>query len=139
MDEIVARLLEEAPTADEDRRRAVARRAASVLRPAGALARLDEVAVWLAAWQRTERPAVRRPEAIVFVADHGVAARGVSAYPPAVTPAMLRALREGVATAAAMACSVGAGLRVVDVGVERPTGDITIEPALDMDGFARCF
>lgn len=138
-DEAVARLLEEAPSADESRRRTVAARAASVLRPAGALARLDEVAVWLAGWQRTERPAVRRPHAVVFVADHGVAARGVSAYPSAVTPAMLRALREGIATAAAMARAVGAELHVVDVGTGRPTGDITVEPALSADAIARCF
>ena len=65
----------------------VARRAAGVLRPAGALARLDELAVWLAGWQGTPRPAVRRPAAVVFAADHGVARRGVSAYPAEVTAA----------------------------------------------------
>src|SRR6266540_6868970 len=94
--ETVAELLATAPSADAENGRLVSERATNVLRPSGALSRLDEVAAWLAAWQRTPRPAVDRPVAIVFVGDHGVAARGVSAYPAAVTEAMLRALREGV-------------------------------------------
>ena len=75
----------------------------------------------------------------MFVGDHGVAARGVSAYPAAVTASMLHALRDGVATAAAMARSVGAELHVVDTGAGRPTGDITVEPALSEARFAECF
>ena len=138
-DERVASLLTAAPGPDIASRDAVATRASRVLRPAGALARLDEVAAWLAAWQRTSKPAVERPSAIVFVGDHGVATRGVSAYPAAVTEAMLRALREGVATAAAMARSVGAEIRVVDVGTGRPTGDITVERALSIEQNEECF
>ena len=139
VDERVASLLAAAPGPDEASRVAVGARAASVLRPAGALARLDEVAAWLAAWQRTTTPRVDRPLAVVFVGDHGVASHGVSAYPQAVTEAMLRALREGVATAAAMARSIGAEIRVVDTGVGRPAGDITIEPALTDERFGECF
>lgn len=138
-DQIVAELLASAPGPDERARDAVAERARNVLRPIGALARLDEVASWLASWQRTEKPSVDRPGVVVFAADHGVAARGVSAYPSAVTEAMLRALREGVATAAAMARSVGAELRVVDAGVGRLTGDISREPALTPERFDEAF
>lgn len=136
---MVAGVLATAPGPDEVSHDAVAERARNVLRPAGALARLDEVAAWLAGWQRTTRPAVRWPAVIVFAADHGVAERGVSAYPAAVTGAMLRALREGVATAAAMARAVGAELRVVDAGVGRPTGDIAREAALTREGFDEAF
>ncbi|MEX2420882.1 MAG: nicotinate-nucleotide--dimethylbenzimidazole phosphoribosyltransferase, partial [Actinomycetota bacterium] len=71
---------------------AVMARAAEILRPAGALRRLDAIAAWLAGWQRTSHPRVERPSAIVFAADHGVAARGVSAYPKEITVQMLRAL-----------------------------------------------
>ena len=139
MDEFVAGILSAAPEADGAAHDAVATRASNVLRPAGALSRLDAVAAWLASWQRTARPAVENPAVIVFAADHGVAARGVSAYPAEVTAAMLRALREGVATAAALARAVGAELRVVDAGVGRPTGDITCEPALTVEGFRESF
>jgi len=70
------------------------------------------------------------------VADHGVAAAGVSAYPPAVTGAMLRALREGAATASVLADSLDVHLEVIDVGVGRPTGDIRVEDALSPERFA---
>ena len=134
----VAHLLAQAPGPHTRAAAAVAERARQVLRPAGALARLDELAEWLAAWQGTERPAVRRPAALVFAADHGVAAAGVSAYPAEVTAAMVKALREGVATACVLARQVGATLEVVDVGVGVPTGDLTREPALDPARFRAC-
>jgi nicotinate-nucleotide--dimethylbenzimidazole phosphoribosyltransferase len=138
LDRQVARLLAGAPAPDEAAAAAVAGRAREVLRPAGALARLDELAAWLAAWQGRERPAVRRPAAVVFAADHGVAAAGVSAYPAEVTAAMAKALREGVATACALARQVGATLEVVDVGIGDPTGDLAREPALDPARFRAC-
>lgn len=117
----------------------VRERASRVLRPAGALQRLDEVAVWLAGWQRTTRPGVETPACVVFAADHGVAAHGVSAYPATVTGAMVAALGVGVATASAMASVLGVSLHVVDVGVGRPTGDISVEPALDPVRFDECW
>ena len=138
LDRQVAHLLAGAPGPDEAAAAAVAERAREVLRPAGALARLDELAAWLAAWQGSERPAVRRPAAVVFAADHGVAAAGVSAYPAEVTAAMVKALREGVATASVLAGQVGATLDVVDVGVGDPTGDLAREPALDPARFRAC-
>jgi nicotinate-nucleotide--dimethylbenzimidazole phosphoribosyltransferase len=74
----------------------------------------------------------------VFVADHGVASDGVSAYPSSVTREMLRALREGRATASVLAREAGATLAVIDVGVGRPTGHIGREPALDAERFDAC-
>ena len=129
---LLSSLLIDLPDPDVAARDAVAARAATVLRPTGALARLDEVAAWLAAWQRTEHPAVDAPRAVVFAADHGVAAAaGVSAYPTEVTVAMLDALEKGAATAAAMTKALDMPLDVVDVGVARPTGDLRFEPAMD--------
>lgn len=134
----LARLLDDPPGPDEAAAAAVRDRARRVLRPTGALARLDEVAAWLAGWQRSLRPRVERPAALVFVADHGVVAEGVSAYPQEVTGAMLRALRDGAATVAVMAREVGAGLSVVDVGVGRPTGNLAREDALSGERFHAC-
>src|SRR5439155_12346814 len=139
IDEIALSVLENAPAPDDASGSALRERAANVLRPAGALARLDEVCAWLGSWQRTKTPAVEKPAVVVFVADHGVTTEGVSAYPAEVTVAMLRALNEGVATAAAMSRSVGAQLLVVDVGVGDPTGNIAVEPALSEDRFRTCF
>lgn len=120
---------------DHDAAAAVRSRADHVLRPLGALRRLDEIAVWLAGWQRTTSPDVDPVHCIVFAGDHGVAGAGVSAYPSEVTESMLGAFRAGVATANAMCNTLGAHLDVVDVGVGRPTGDITREPAMDQERF----
>ncbi|HYZ93766.1 MAG TPA: nicotinate-nucleotide--dimethylbenzimidazole phosphoribosyltransferase [Actinomycetota bacterium] len=127
------------PQPDEAARSAVAARAADALRPADALRRFDEVAAWLAGWQRTTTPHVDAPSVVVFVGDHGVTAEGVSAYPSAVTAEVLRALREGAATANVMAAALGASFEVVDVGVGRPSGNIMLEPALSADRFGECF
>jgi nicotinate-nucleotide--dimethylbenzimidazole phosphoribosyltransferase len=109
---------------------AVRRRAATVLRPPGALARLDELAEHVAAWQGTDQPRVSAPAVVVFAGDHGVAAAGVSAFPADITTAMLAAVEQGRATISAMARTVGATVDVVDVGVGRPTGDIRFEAAM---------
>ena len=139
IDEIALTALENAPAPDLQSKAAIEERAANVLRPTAALARLDALAAWLAGWQRTITPAVRKPGVVVFVADHGVTVEGVSAYPAEVTVAMLRALQEGVATAAAMSRDVGAQISVVDVGVGNPTGNISKEDALPESRFAECF
>jgi nicotinate-nucleotide--dimethylbenzimidazole phosphoribosyltransferase len=118
------------PERDEASYAAVTERAANILRPAGALARLDEVAAWAAGWQRTPQPAVKRPAALIFAADHGVTAAGVSKYPTDVTGAMLAAYRAGKSTINAFAAVAGASVEAIDVGVGRPTGDIRYEPAM---------
>ncbi len=124
------------PEPDDAARAAVSERAARVLRPGGALARLDEVAAHIAAWQRTERPAIDCPTVLVFAADHGVTTAGVSAYPAELTAEMYRAVATGRATINAMARSVGATLDVFDVGVGDPTGDIRSEPAMTPERLA---
>ncbi len=113
-------------------------RASKVLRPEGAFARLDDIAAWLAGWQRTPSPRVARPAALLFAADHGVVHRQVSAYPATVTKAMVDAIEAGSATSSVLARQVGADLRIIDVGVGSPTGDIVDEDALDEARFQDC-
>jgi nicotinate-nucleotide--dimethylbenzimidazole phosphoribosyltransferase len=126
------------PEPDDDARAAVRDRASRVLRPAGAFDRLDEVAVWLAGWQRSPRPAVRGPAAVLFAADHGVADEGVSAYSVKVTSAMVEVLEAGAGTASVLARLVDAELHVVDVGVGHPSGNLVRESALSEERFAWC-
>jgi nicotinate-nucleotide--dimethylbenzimidazole phosphoribosyltransferase len=132
----LADALESLPDGDASAADAVRARAADILRPAGALARLDELAAWVAEWQHTPAPAVRKPAALIFAADHGVAAAGVSNYPIDVTAAMLAAYRAGKSTITAFAAAAGAVVTAIDVGVGRPTGDIRTESALSVDRFA---
>ena len=132
---VLSELLADLPGPDRAAHDQVAARAATVLRPAGAFARLDTVAAWLAGWQGTTAPRVERPHVAVFAADHGVAADGVSAYPAEVTTAMADAIRSGVATITVLARQVGATLELVDVGVGRATGNIRVADAMGPEDF----
>src|ERR1041385_3314293 len=80
----------EFPAADLDAATRAAAREALLTKPAGALGRLEELAAWLAAWQGRHPPRLDHPRTVVFAGNHGVAARGVSAYPPAVTAQMVQ-------------------------------------------------
>ncbi len=129
-DSLLANLLLDLPEPDQVSAAQVAARGAANLRPSGAFARLEHTAAWLAGWQGTANPRVERPRIIVFGADHGVTAEGVSAYPAAVTALMVEALDREVATVSALARQAGAGLDFVDVGVGAPTGNIRTEDAM---------
>ena len=131
--------VDEATSADEEARTAVKARVDDILRPAGAFARLDAVAVHMAAWQRTTCPKVEQPAALIFAADHGVASDGVSAYPAEVTAAMLAAFEAQSATVSALASIAGAEVRAIDVGVGRPTANLRTEAALSPERFAEAF
>ena len=86
-------------------------------------------------WQRTAAPAVRPPAALIFAADHGVTAAGVSKYPADVTAAMLAAYRAGQLDDQRVRPVAGATVEAIDVGVGRPTGDIRFEPAMSPERF----
>lgn len=103
--------------------RAAARRHVDVLtKPLGALGRLEPLAVRVCAMQGTLRPDIKAPVAIVFAADHGVADRGVSAYPRAVTAQMVRNFLAGGAAISVLARLQGMDLWVVDSGVDDDCG-----------------
>jgi nicotinate-nucleotide--dimethylbenzimidazole phosphoribosyltransferase len=128
--------LRDLPDCDPAARAAVHERAARILRPSGALAWLDDIAEWVAGWQRTPRPVIDRPAGLIFAADHGVAAATtVSAYPTGVTEAMFAAYQQGRSTISAFARLAGADVEAVDVGIGRPTADIRYEAALDQERF----
>lgn len=96
-----------------------AHRLAGLATPAGALGRLGELGVWLAACQGQCPPAVpSRVHAVIFAGDHGVTEYGVSAYPAAVTPAMVRTFVAGRAGVSALAAAHDVRVRVLDLAVD---------------------
>ena len=99
-------------------------------KPPGALGRLEEIAFWLAAWQGRHPPKAERIDVAVFAANHGVAARGVSAYPPEVTAQMVANFRAGGAAINQICETFGLGLKVHELALQKPTGDISREPAM---------
>ncbi|MGN7470853.1 nicotinate-nucleotide--dimethylbenzimidazole phosphoribosyltransferase [Brevibacillus sp. SAFN-007a] len=86
-------------------------------KPLGSLGRLEELAVELAAMTGETFPVVTPPGVLVFAADHGVAAEGVSAYPQEVTAQMLLNLVNGGAGINVFARQIGAMQKFIDVGV----------------------
>ncbi|MFN3266170.1 MAG: nicotinate-nucleotide--dimethylbenzimidazole phosphoribosyltransferase [Deinococcales bacterium] len=89
----------------------------TLTKPQGALGRLEDLSIWLAGVQHTTAPRIQGKTVIVCAADHGVSAEGVSAYPSAVTAAMVQNFLSGGAAINAIARVVGARLWVLDVGV----------------------
>ncbi len=61
---------------------------------------------------------------VIFAGDHGVAAHGVSAYPPAITGAMVRTFVAGKAGVSALAAAHGVHVRVLDLGVDDDLADV---------------
>jgi nicotinate-nucleotide--dimethylbenzimidazole phosphoribosyltransferase len=107
----------------------------SLTKPPGSLGRLEELAIWLARWQRREIPQLERVTIAVFAGNHGIAARGVSAYPQEVTEQMVANFASGGAAINQIAKLAGAGLRVVPIELDRPTRDFTVAAAMDVDEF----
>jgi nicotinate-nucleotide--dimethylbenzimidazole phosphoribosyltransferase len=127
----IRRLLELMPEADVKAEEATRARDASLTKPAGSLGRLEEIALWLARWQSKTPPTCDKPLVAVFAANHGVTAQGVSAFPASVTGAMVANFRSGGA-AVNQICEVnGAGLRVFELALEKPTRDFTQDAAMD--------
>lgn len=115
---------------------AIRARAAELTKPAGSLGRMEAIVEWLAAWQGTAEPAVNRPLVAVFAANHGVTAKGVSAYPPSVTRAMVENFAAGGAAINQICAAEDIGLKVFELALDHPTPDISEEDAFDEAGCA---
>jgi len=124
------RILRDLPGPDLGAQSDVVHRQAELTKPPGSLGRLEEIAEWLAAWQGRARPRVERPRVAVFAGTHGVARRGVSAYPPEVTQQMVKNFLNGGAAINQLAAAIDADLRIYELDLEHPTEDFTQAPAM---------
>jgi nicotinate-nucleotide--dimethylbenzimidazole phosphoribosyltransferase len=93
----------------------------SLTKPPGSLGYLEELVRRYASIRRDGSARFTRGALAVFVADHGVAAENVSAFPQAVTLEMLRNLAAGGAAICVLARRFGYALKIVDVGVKTDT------------------
>ncbi|MCP4319975.1 MAG: nicotinate-nucleotide--dimethylbenzimidazole phosphoribosyltransferase [Hyphomicrobiales bacterium] len=128
-------LLANLPGPDEEAVRIVRQRDQHLTKPPGALGRLENIAEWLAAWTGRQ-PAVTRPLVAVFAGNHGVTRQGVSPFPSEVTAQMVANFAAGGAAINQICIANDLGLKVFDLALEMPTGDITEESALDERGCA---
>ena len=89
-------------------------------KPPSSLGRLEEIANRCAAIRESLAPSADRPRIVIFAADHGVCAEGVSAYPQEVTAQMVANYLRGGAAINALARAGNIDLKIVDVGVLAP-------------------
>tara|TARA_R100001129_G_scaffold15156_3_gene9875 strand:- start:13122 stop:14138 length:1017 start_codon:yes stop_codon:yes gene_type:complete len=123
-------LLNNLPEADSAQLVAARERDSQLTKPAGSLGRLEEIAFWLAAW--TGRPpAVNRPLVAIFAGNHGVTKQGVTPFPASVTKQMVDNFAAGGAAINQICIANDLGLKIFDLALDIPTGDITVEAALD--------
>lgn len=86
-------------------------------KPQGALGRIEALALQIGLVQQTEQPVLRAPQVLVFAADHGLAAQGVSAYPSDVTWQMVENFAAGGAAVSVLARQHRLAMTVIDAGV----------------------
>jgi len=124
---------------------------AALAKPPGSLGRLEELAARLGFIQQTLAPRTKPRRVVLFAADHGVVAEGVSAWPSEVTQLMVQTIANGRAASSVLAASTGTGLRLVDIGTIGPltpegpvlrnrrvregSRNLACEPALTVDEF----
>lgn len=123
-------LLVNAKGADPDAFAAAAARNGQLTKPPGALGRLEDLAIWMGSWQGTDKPHAEAPQVLIFAGNHGVAARGVSAFPPEVTVQMVANFQHGGAAINQLCKVAGAKLTVHALDLETPTADFTQGPAM---------
>lgn len=114
-------------------------REAQLTKPPGALGRLEDIAVWAARWQGRHPARVETIQALVFAGNHGVAARGVSAFPADVTAQMVGNFGAGGAAINQLCRVAGATLAVHAFDLDRPTADFTHQPAMSEADCADAF
>jgi nicotinate-nucleotide--dimethylbenzimidazole phosphoribosyltransferase len=136
LDEIRA-LMRELPGPDLEARTACIAREATLTKPAASLGRLEGLTEWLATWQGRHPPKLDHPRTAVFAGNHGIATRGVSAYPPAVTQQMVENFVNGGAAVNQLCQTVDADLRVYELDLDNPTRDFTEAPAMSEQDCAR--
>ncbi|MDT5177155.1 MAG: nicotinate-nucleotide--dimethylbenzimidazole phosphoribosyltransferase [Mycobacterium sp.] len=140
------------PALDHDAEAAARTRQATLTKPVGALGRLEDLSIWVAACQGACPPhQFLRPRVVVFAGDHGVTAAGVSAFPSEVTAQMVANFVAGGAAINVLAELADATVRVVDIAVDtdeplsppigahkvrRGSGNIAVEDALSADEVA---
>ncbi|MFV1877548.1 nicotinate-nucleotide--dimethylbenzimidazole phosphoribosyltransferase [Nioella sp.] len=123
-------LLAEAPGPDSAAISGAEERNGQLTKPPGALGRLEDLAIWYAGWRGDARPSLNAPQVLVFAGNHGVTARGVSAFPAEVTVQMVANFEAGGAAINQLSKAAGASMQVHALDLDRPTGDFSVGPAM---------
>lgn len=99
-------------------------------KPPGSLGRLEDISAWLASWQGRHPPRMETPRARIFAGNHGVVAKGVSAYPAEVTRQMVYNFEAGGAAINQLCQTFAIELAIEALDLDTPTADFTEVPAM---------
>ncbi len=129
----VATVLAALPTLDAAATEAAIARQNSLTKPPASLGRLEDIAVFMAGWQKAENPRIENAQALVFAGNHGVCAKGVNPFPQEVTHQMVANFEAGGAAINQLCRASGANLSVVPLELDRPTEDMSETAAMTED------
>lgn len=124
-------LLHITPPGDDVAVEAVRARDLQLTKPPGSLGQLEHLVEFLARWQGKAKPTLDNPMVAIFAGNHGVTNQGVSAFPREVTAQMVANFTAGGAAISQICQLHELNLRVFELALELPTGDITQEPAME--------
>jgi nicotinate-nucleotide--dimethylbenzimidazole phosphoribosyltransferase len=127
MSDLLSRTIKNIEPLDHDSMASARARQDTLTKPLGSLGRLEELSIQLAGIQGKPLPVIQRKAVIVMAADHGVVARGTSAYPQDVTPQMVLNFLHGGAGINVISRHIGARVIIVDMGV---AGHLDPQPGL---------
>lgn len=122
--------LQEMPATNTAAAKAATDHNSQLTKPPGALGRLEDLAIWYASWRGEATPSITQPQVVIFAGNHGVAALGVSAFPPEVTEQMVLNFQHGGAAINQLCKTFGASLDVHPLDLNTPTADFTKGPAM---------
>lgn len=114
----------------------VAARTATMAGQGVSLGRAADLVEWLAGWSGRPKPVVSRPVVAVFAATHGVAARGVGRHQDGHEQRLVEHCAAGGSAISQYCGTADIGLKVFDLALDVPSGDIATEDALDERGTA---
>ncbi|MDE2445098.1 MAG: nicotinate-nucleotide--dimethylbenzimidazole phosphoribosyltransferase [Alphaproteobacteria bacterium] len=135
----IRNLIKTMPMADLESAVKAKEHEAQLTKPPGALGKLEGLSEWAATWQGHYPPRTTRTIVAVFAGNHGVVNQGVAAYPQAVTAQMVANFQHGGAAVNQICKTFDLGLKVFELALDQPTGDITQEPALSEKDCAATF
>ena len=105
----------------------------NLTKPLGSLGKLEKYAIWMAGWQKKEKPTINNFQCLVFAGNHGVAKKNVSAYPPEVTEQMVKNFKNGGAAINQLCKLSNIKLSVIPINLEKPTKDFSEEKAMNLN------
>ncbi len=124
-------LLHVAPAGDEKAVEAIRAHDRQLTKPPGSLGALEGLVEFLGRWQGKAEPTLDNPMVAIFAGNHGVTDQGVSAFPREVTAQMVANFTAGGAAISKICQLHELNLRVFELALELPTGDITRTAAMD--------